>query len=294
MPVRDGSPTGQGNESGLNIPVAGKQTIHGAMALSLVRSRYYQYFSNGTWHAEGTGDIGRIERQHQFMRVLATKAIHATLGNPFTANAVLGKAVKGVTIDDSFTSIGLMRLGLKLRGVHPAAIPSWTMPYHAVTNYGSFGDVLMPSTAEDSAAIAAWQSYGAPGTTAAPSPAAVSPGSITVSVRNGSGVAGQAQRTSAELQSVGFKVSGVSTAPSLVHGATTVGYASGQQAQAQAVAAHLVGPVTLQLDGGVTGGNVIVTTGTGFGGVRTSAPTTVPAAAAPTASTAPPWDPGNC
>ena len=294
MPVRDGSPTGQGNESGLNIPVAGKQTIHGAMALSLVRSRYYQYFSNGSWHAEGTGDIGRIERQHQFMRVLATKTIHAALGNPFTARAVLGKAVGGVTIDDSFTSIGLMRLGLKLRSVHPAAIPSWTLPYHSVNNYRSFGDVLMPSTAEDAAVISAWQSYGAPGTAAAAAPVTVAPSAVTVTVRNGSGVAGQAQRTATELRAAGFNVAGFSTASAAAQASTTVAYASGQQAAAQTVAKDLVGPLTLQVDKSLSGANVVVTTGTGFGGVRTSAPAAPAAAAAPPASAAPPWDPGTC
>jgi len=159
-PVRDGSPTGTGNESGLDIPTAGRHNLDGTMALALVRSRYYQYFVDGTWRAEGTGDIGRIERQHSFMRALASKAIHASLGNPLTANAVLGKAVHDVRIDTSYTTVGLIRLGLHLRSLHPSGMPSFILPSRAVSNYQSYGDVLMPDPSQDAAVIAAWESYG--------------------------------------------------------------------------------------------------------------------------------------
>jgi polyisoprenyl-teichoic acid--peptidoglycan teichoic acid transferase len=170
-PVRDGSPSGHGNESGLNIPTPGRHVLGGAQALALVRSRYYQYFANGSWHAEGTGDIGRIQRQHSFMRALASKAIHASLGNPLTANAVLGRAVKDVTVDSSYTTTGLIRMGVKLRSLHPSGMPSWTMPYTAASNYRGFGDVLLPDQARDTAVIAAWQGYGAGGSGAAQAPA---------------------------------------------------------------------------------------------------------------------------
>ena len=163
-PVRDGSPTGTGNESGLNVPTAGKHNLNGAMALALVRSRYYQYFSGGQWRAEGTGDIGRTTRQHEYMRALLSKAVHASSHNPFTANAFLGKAVHDVTVDSSFTGLGMLRLALHLKSVKPGSIPSWTLPYRAVNNYRGYGDVLFPVSAQSSV-IAAWQSYGAPAPT---------------------------------------------------------------------------------------------------------------------------------
>jgi LCP family protein required for cell wall assembly len=170
-PARDGSPSGTGNESGLNIATAGKHVLDGAAALALVRSRYYQYEANGTWHAEGTGDIGRVTRQHEYMRALLSKAVHASSRNPFTANAFLGKAVHNVSVDSSFTGLGLVRLALHLRSVKPGSIPSWTLPYRAVNNYRGYGDVLFPVNAQ-SAVIAAWQSYGSNPGTAATTPAA--------------------------------------------------------------------------------------------------------------------------
>ena len=162
-PVRDGAPAGAGNESGLSIPHAGQNVLHGPMALALVRSRYYQYFTNGRWHVDGTGDIGRIQRQHEYMRALAAKALHASIANPLTANAVLSRATRDVRVDTTFTNIGLVRLGLALRSVRPTAIPSWTLPYRAVNGYHGFGDVLLPDPAAQAQVVAAWQSYGAPG-----------------------------------------------------------------------------------------------------------------------------------
>ena len=93
------------------------------------------------------------------MRALASKAIHSALSNPFTANAVLTKAVHDVKVDTSYTTFGLLRLGLLLRSLHASAIPSFTLPSRAVSNYGGFGDVLLPEPAQDTATIAAWLGY---------------------------------------------------------------------------------------------------------------------------------------
>jgi LCP family protein required for cell wall assembly len=293
-PVRDGSPTGTGNESGLNIPTAGRHKLDGAMALALVRSRYYQYDVNGTWRAEGTGDIGRIQRQHSFMRALATKAIHASLRNPFTANAVLGKAVHHVTIDSSYTTLGLMRLGLHLRSMHPSAMASFTLPYTAANNYRGYGDVLLPDPSADAAVIAAWLNYGASTSTTPPVP----PASITVRVLNGSGVSGQARTAADRLRSLGFSISAYATAPTTVRGASVVAYGPGMKRAAQTVAAHLAGPVSLRADGhAVT--TVTVTTGTAFAGVIGSSSSSAAAAGTagsgiPAPSALAPWDPTPC
>ena len=176
LPVRDSSPTGTGSETGLAIPTPGPHVLNGSDALAFVRSRYYQYFDKGTWHPEGTGDIGRIERQHEFVRALASKAI-ASAHNPFTGSRVLDKAVRTVTVDNTFSSAVMLRMGIRLRSFHPADVPSFTLPYHAVIGYGSFGDVLLPDPAQDAQVIAAWQNYGAPGS--APSAASPSPAPTT-------------------------------------------------------------------------------------------------------------------
>lgn len=288
-PARDGSPSGQGNESGLDIPTAGRHTLDGSQALALVRSRYYQYYAGGAWRAEGTGDIGRIERQHVFMRALAAKALHASVRNPFTASRVLSRATGGVTVDNRFTDMGLLRLALHLRSLRPTGIPSWTLPYRAVNGYGGYGDVLLPEPSQDAAVIAAWQASGK----ASAAPAGPPPSAITVRVLNGSGVAGQAALTAAGLRADGFTVTGFATGRRGT--ATTVAYAPGHEAAARVVAGVLGGGATLVRDHGLSGDVVVVTTGPGFGGVR-PAPAGGGSAggAAPPASGPPPWDPTPC
>jgi LCP family protein required for cell wall assembly len=292
-PVRDGSPTGTGNESGLSIPVAGHHVLNGTAALGFVRSRYYQYFSAGSWHAEGTGDIGRIARQHEYMRALASKISHSALHNPLTANAVLNHGVHAVTVDRSLSSSGLLRLALAMRSVHPSAIPSWTLPYRAVNNYGSYGDVLMPDSAQDRLVIAAWSSYRPPSAKSTP-PSTVAPSSVTVRVLNGSGTAGQAALAAQAMRSAGFQVSGYATAAAAGHPATTVAYPAGDRAQAQTVAGYLQGPVALTQTNTGTAGLIIVTTGTSFGGVASPHASASPATTVAPDTARPPWDPTAC
>jgi LCP family protein required for cell wall assembly len=291
-PVRDGSPTGTGNESGLNIPKAGRQTLNGSQALAFVRSRYYQYFANGSWQAEGTGDLGRITRQHEYMRALAAKVIHSALRNPLTANAILNHGVHDVTVDQSLSSGTMIRLGLALRSLHPSAIPSWTMPSRAVNGYGSYGDVLMPEQAQDQLVIAAWSSYRSASSTRPPT--TVAPSSVTVRVLNGSGAAGQAAQAAQGLTAAGFHVAGYATASAAHQTASTIAYPSGQRTQAQTLATHVQGPVTLVQSKDASTGPIVLTTGTAFGGT-TGSTASSPASATPAPDTAhPAWDPTAC
>src|SRR5436190_6438110 len=59
--------------SGLRVAKAGCLFLNGNGALSYVRSRHYQYYEGGRWHDEGDGDIGRIQRQQEFIRRVLRK-----------------------------------------------------------------------------------------------------------------------------------------------------------------------------------------------------------------------------
>lgn len=319
--VRDGSPTGYGNESGLQEP-AGNDQLNGTQALSLVRSRYYQYLQDGYWHVEGTGDLGRIQRQHEFLRVLASKAITAGIHNPITANALIGQAVHDVTVDSGLSTSDILRLVTEFRSLHPSQIPSWTLPTTAVSNYQSYGDVLLPTTSEDTQVINAWQDYGAPAPTPPPArstatsgpPATVPVASVTVQVLNGSGVSGQAGQAAQDLRSVGFSVAGASDATSFDHPTSVVTFGPGQQAAARTVAELVQGGASVSEDPGLSGSTVVLTTGSSFAGISsapgssassaspTSTPTSAGTAGAgagagtmlPGQSPPPPWDPTAC
>ncbi|HZD65559.1 MAG TPA: LCP family protein, partial [Acidimicrobiales bacterium] len=228
-------------ESGLNVPTPGNHHLDGAASLALVRSRFYQYQKGGQWVAEGTGDLGRIKRQHEFLRVLASTAVHQGLHNPFTANALVTQAVRDVTVDRGLTTSALLRLVAQFRSAKPATIPSWTLPTTIASNYQNYGDVLLPKPAQDAQVISTWRTYGTtPPPTTAP-PATLAPARVSVRVENGSGVTGQAGQAARALRAAGFGVTGVGDAPSYHHPHSVVSYAPGNAAAATTVAGHVPG-----------------------------------------------------
>ncbi|MGH9074236.1 MAG: LCP family protein, partial [Acidimicrobiales bacterium] len=315
-PTRDGSPTGTGNESGLDEP-AGNDTLDGTQALSLVRSRYYQYEKGGQWVTEGTGDLGRIKRQHEFLRVLVGKAIHDGIRNPITANSLASQAVKDVTLDTSFTTSDILRMIGKFHSLRPATVPSWTLPTNAVSNYQGYGDVLMPSKSEDAQVISTWEHYGAsapkaPGLTSTGPPATqatLAPSSVSVQVLNGSGATGQAGQAAQDLTSAGFHVVNYGDASSYGNTTSIVTYGPGMQAAARTLAERVRGGATVNEDPNMSGSTVILTTGSSFAGISAkplpgssstaaSGPTTSTTAAGssglPGQTHYPPWDPTPC
>lgn len=309
--VRDGSPTGTGNESGLSEP-AGNDNLNGTQALSLVRSRYYQYFAGGQWIAEGTGDLGRIKRQHEFLQVLASKAIHDGIRDPLTANSLASQMIKDVTVDASLTSSDILGLIGRFHSLHPSAVPSFTLPTSAVPNYQGFGDVLMPIKAADAQIIADWEGGGAAGvpTSSVPSTTTTTlvPSEISVSVLNGSGAPGQAGQAVSALAAAGFKATDGGNAPSFTNTASTVTYGPGMAAAAMVVAEHVEGGASILEDTSMTGSTVALTTGSSYRGISVAAlpgsvtnPTPVPpspaikaANADPGQSPYPSWDPTAC
>ncbi|MHB1784887.1 MAG: LCP family protein [Acidimicrobiales bacterium] len=255
--------------SGLNITQTGCVHLNGAAALALARSRDTQYNDHGQFQYDPTGDLGRIQRQHIFLHVLMHKALSAGLSNPITANALVSKAVKDVTIDSSLSTGDILTLAERFKSTNPADVATYTLPTVAKLNYhlngNNYGDVLLPDQTADQTVISAWSGPTLPSGPAAP---AVSPSSVSVQVLNGSGQAGQAASAGAALTSAGFNVSGTGNAPSVGATDTVLSYAPGQEAAAQLLKGDITGPVRLQAGPSSQGANVILTTGTSFGGIQ--------------------------
>jgi hypothetical protein len=95
-----------------------------------------------------------------------------------------------------------------------------------------------------------------------------SPGSVTVSVLNGTGVYNQATTTSAALQALGVHTVGVGDTPSVGVDSETVVYfqqkTAADQAAAETVAASLSGAVITALGPTTDGAQVTVVTGSQF------------------------------
>jgi LCP family protein required for cell wall assembly len=128
--------------TGLNITQPGCQHLNGGYSLAVARSRHYQYYQDGYWQTDGTSDFGRIQRQNAFLKALINQA--ESRYNPLTINAFIGSVVQGVTIDNTFTSAGLIQLAQEFHSFSSASLATATLPtYQQSSNaFASLGDVL--------------------------------------------------------------------------------------------------------------------------------------------------------
>ena len=121
--------------SGLDVQQSGPVELDGAQALAFVRSRHYTEVVDGRNRPDPTGDLGRVVRQQQFLTAVLGKL--ADSRNPITLARAANSASGGLRIDDSIGLMDAIRLGWRLRGAHPEAIPLPT-----TNGRNSSGDVL--------------------------------------------------------------------------------------------------------------------------------------------------------
>jgi LCP family protein required for cell wall assembly len=126
------------NNSGLAIPTTGCQVLDGAQALSLSRSRYFQYYANGEWNSDPTSDIGRIERQNLIIEAALDKA--KSTYNPLRLNALLTSVVHDFSKDNGLTAGDLFSLAERYHAFSGSDLRSYTMPTVGATS-AQDGDV---------------------------------------------------------------------------------------------------------------------------------------------------------
>jgi LCP family protein required for cell wall assembly len=141
-PVRDrfcDSSTGEcNNESGLAIPTAGCQVLDGAQALSLSRSRYYQYYKDGEWYSDGTADLGRITRQNIVIAATLNKA--KSTYNPLKLNTLLSSMVHDFSKDNGLSEGDLFALVERYHAFGGSSLQTFTLPVTSAQS-NSAGDV---------------------------------------------------------------------------------------------------------------------------------------------------------
>ena len=124
-PVRDND--NGNNNSGLVITHAGCQSLQGNMALALSRSRYYQYeVRPGYWQYDGSGDLGRIQRQNTVIEAVLNTARNSY--NPLKINAFLGSIVHDVTKDDAMSSTAILSLAQQYHAFSGSQLQTFTLP----------------------------------------------------------------------------------------------------------------------------------------------------------------------
>ena len=149
--------------SGLNLP-AGVSHVDGEQALAFVRARY----------ALGDGsDLGRIQRQQQFIAAVLRKATSTgLLLRPDRLLAFLDAATKSVTTDSGLSVVDLRELATGLKGLDPAKVTFVTVPLadadHPVDGVGS---TVLWDDAQAGALWAAMRTDGVVPAAGAPGPA---------------------------------------------------------------------------------------------------------------------------
>lgn len=240
--------------SGARFP-AGRQSISGGAALAFVRQR----------HELTHGDFDRIRRQQVFLAAVARKILSAgTLGNPAKLQGLVNVAKESVVLDTGWDVLAFARQASDLAG---GRIEFTTIPISGADS-NSHGDVVLvdPDEVRDFFREKTGSPNDASTTpSATPSEAApvdtVSPSTVTVDVRNGTGRNGLAAQVARELRSRGYRPGVQKNAESLSR--SSVHYPEGGIDAADQVA-RLLGGIDTEPDSKVPAGQVRVYLGSDF------------------------------
>lgn len=281
-------------QTGLDIRTPGCVELDGNNALKYVRSREYQYYESGKWRTDATADLGRIDRQQDFIRRIMHKAVRVAR-NPITLDALIRNAVKNVTIDDALSTKDILRLGGKFRSLEPDKVEMLDIPTYGARERGAAGLRLKQPDANE--VLARFRGE-LPPSTAPASPTAlpkIPPSTIRVRVLNGSGAEGQAGEAAALLRQSDFVVAGSpGDADSAKYIKSVIRYGAGQLDKARLLQAYVGGASQLKEDLTLRATDVVLITGAEFSGIRppgstatTAATTTTTAAPGSTTTKAP-------
>ncbi len=117
-------------KTGFNVPTPGCINFDGDRALAYVRSRSgYRYFDTTTqkWLEDPTGDLGRINRQQDFLRRSMQRALDKGSSNIGVANDLLNAALKNVITDDKLTPRGMLDLAQAMRDLNTRTVATYTI-----------------------------------------------------------------------------------------------------------------------------------------------------------------------
>jgi len=262
--------------SGADFP-AGVQTIGGSDALKFVRQR----------HGLPGGDLDRVVRQQVYIAGMLRNVLSShLLLNLSKQKQIVEQVGSSVTFDKD---LDVFDLAAQMQTVQPGNITFQTVPGLTSTRIAGADVLAPPSPKVLTAFFASLTANPAAASSSAPAPAGkapqVSPGSVTVSVLNGSGRAGAASTAATALDGAGFESgSGGNTDRSAT---TTVRHRTGDDAAAALVAAQVPG-AAVAVDDSVPAGTVQLVIGTDYNGIGKAV-----TAAAPAASASPSADAGR-
>lgn len=121
--------------TGFYLGGRGCRVQNGRQALAYARSRHFEEKVDGRWQVDGTGDLGRGDRQRYFMSVLVKQALRHLAEHPLETNSVLTSFSSAVAVNDG---LDLLDLARKLRPLADGAALSVALPVSSDMISGSF------------------------------------------------------------------------------------------------------------------------------------------------------------
>jgi polyisoprenyl-teichoic acid--peptidoglycan teichoic acid transferase len=258
--------------------------LDGAQALAYARSRGYEEYIDYEWVPDEKNDLGRIQRQQDFMLRLAAEAVAKALANPLAANNIANEGLAQLTKDEELSRSDINKLIQAFRRVDPNdrnSIQTLTMPGAPQDGYADLGSVLILDEALAQPILDVLRST-EPAPTASGGPP---PTDVRLRVLNGSGVGGAAAATADALVTAGFQGGGIGDNPDGNVDVTEVRYRQGSKAKAEKVRQYLGGRAELVEDETIVDADVLVVLGESFTGI------TPPGEAAPAPGAPAPPDP---
>ncbi|MGI9022924.1 MAG: LCP family protein [Acidimicrobiales bacterium] len=266
--------------TGLELGRPGCHELDGVAALAWARSRHYEYLSNGKWAVDPRADLGRIERQQDFIRRMMKKAFSTGLTNPITLNRLIGIGVENLTIDSTMSTGDITTLARRFNSLDPESVQTLTLP-----GTGTFVGEMAVMMLDKAAAQAPLDVIN--GKEPEPPPAGPPPGDAApptvvdvktpLEVLNGTGAKGAAGKAADGLKAAGITVNRTGDAFAIFD-RTVIRYGDGQQAKAEALAGAFKKPPQLTADPTVKGDNLVLVVGADYDGLRdgvtAGAPTT--------------------
>ncbi|HEV8115801.1 MAG TPA: LCP family protein [Acidimicrobiales bacterium] len=278
--------------SGLGVNSTGCVQLDGPAALAYVRSRHYEFKTAKGWQSEGTGDLGRIKRQQDFIKRVLRKSVADGLTNPVTAAKLIEAGIDNVRVDGAFGVGDMKSLASQLRDLNDGRLAFVALTGDPVKIDGA--DVLKLNPVKAAEVLGAFgvKLPGPTATTRRGATGAAIPAGTDVVLYNGSGRNGLVVQVQGDLQRLGVKASSGGNGEAAT--ATEVRYRAGGESAAQAVGGYLGGEVELVADRTVKAGEVVVLLGRSFDQVMnpktpaTTTPSTAPVAPLTTPGTDPP------
>ncbi len=196
--------------SGLEVLHPGCTTLDGYGALAFARARHLQYFENGRFRSDGTGDLGRISRQQLFLRRLIDRAKTKGISNPLTLKRLVDAGASNVTIDKKLAVGDLVALGERFSSFDSKSLVSYTLPAVPRTTQAG-AQVLDLDAAAAQPILNQFRTEPAPSTTTATAATdgagrELASGASDVWVLNSSGRAGLATTSADQLEATGWSV----------------------------------------------------------------------------------------